>query len=50
MGVAHDSCIKAAVHGVEAHIIANRDKNQAGHFNSQDHVHSFLGQAPSFAC
>jgi hypothetical protein len=35
---------------LEAHIIANKDKNQAGHFNSQDHVHSFLGQAPSFAC
>jgi hypothetical protein len=29
---------------MEAHIIANKGKIQADHFNSQEHVHSVLGQ------
>jgi hypothetical protein len=28
----------------QAHIIANKEKIQTDHFNSQDHVHSVLGQ------
>jgi hypothetical protein len=50
MSVPLDSGIEAAVHGVEAHLIAEKAQIQAGHFNPQDHVHSFLGQARSFAC
>ena len=33
MGVARNPRTEAAVHGVEAHIIANKDKIQADHFN-----------------
>jgi hypothetical protein len=49
MGIPLDSRIKAAVHGVVAHLTANEAQIQADHFNLQDHVHSFLGQARSFA-
>jgi hypothetical protein len=50
MGVPRDSRIKAAVHGMEAHFIAEKTQIQANNFNPQDHVLSFLGQARSFAC
>jgi hypothetical protein len=50
MGVTHNSWIKAAVHGVEEHIIANREKIQTGHLNSQDHVHNVLGQKTHSDC
>jgi hypothetical protein len=43
MGVPPDSGIKAAIHGVEAHLIAKEAHIQADHFNPQDHVHSFMG-------
>jgi hypothetical protein len=33
-----------------AHIIANKEKIQTYHFNSQDHVHSVLGQKRRSAC
>jgi len=42
MGVTRNPRIKAAVHGVEAHFIANKDEIQADRFNSEDHVHSVL--------
>jgi len=42
--------MKAAVHGVEAHFIANKDKIQADHFNSEGHVHNVLGQKRHSAC
>ena len=29
---------------MEAHFIANKDEIQANHFNSEEHVHSVLGQ------
>jgi len=44
MGVARNLWIEAAVHGVEAHFIANKDEIQADHFNLEDHGHSVLGQ------
>jgi hypothetical protein len=44
MGVARNPWIEAAVHGLEAHFIANKDEIQADHFNSEDHVHIVLGQ------
>jgi hypothetical protein len=47
MGVPLASGIEAAVHGVEARLIA---EVQADHFNHQDHVYGFLGQARSFVC
>jgi histone-lysine N-methyltransferase SETMAR len=50
MGVAHNPLIEAAVHAVEAHIIGNKETIQADHFNSQDHVHSVLGQKTCSAC
>ena len=50
MGVLRDSGIEAAVHGVEAQLIPEKAEIQADNFNAQDHVHSFLGQARSFAC
>jgi len=50
MGVACNPWIEAAVHEVEAHFIANKDEIQADHFNSEDHVHSVLGQKRHSAC
>ena len=50
MGVPLDSGIEAAVHGVEAHLIAEKAQTRADHFNPQDHVYSFLGQAWGFPC
>jgi hypothetical protein len=38
MGVACNPWIKAAVHGVDAHIIADKEKIQTDQFNLQDHV------------
>jgi hypothetical protein len=35
---------------MEAHIIANKEKIQTHHFNSQDHVHNVLGQKKRSAC
>jgi hypothetical protein len=43
MGIPVDSWIEAAVHGVEAHLIAEKAQIQADHFSVQDHVHIFLG-------
>jgi hypothetical protein len=43
MGVPFDSGIEAAVHGVEAHLIAEKARILGDYFNPQDHVHSFLG-------
>jgi hypothetical protein len=42
MGVPIDSEIEAAVPGVTAQLIAEKAQLQANHFNTQDHVHSFL--------
>jgi len=50
MGVACNPRIEAAVRGVGAHFIANKDEYQADHFNSEDHVQSDLGQKRHFAC
>jgi hypothetical protein len=41
-GVARDSGIEAAIHGEEAHLIAEEAQIQAEHFNPQDEVHSFF--------
>jgi hypothetical protein len=35
---------------MEAHIIANKEKIQTDHFNSQNHVHGVLGQQMHSAC
>jgi hypothetical protein len=48
MGVPRDSRIKAAVHGVEAHFIAEKPQIQADNFNPQDHVLSFFGRGKEF--
>jgi hypothetical protein len=50
MGVALNARIRVEVHGMEAHIIANKEKIQTDHFNLQDHVHSVLGQKTRSAC
>jgi hypothetical protein len=50
MGVAPNPWIEAAVHGIEAHIIAQKLKIKSDLFNSQDHVHSVLGQKRRSAC
>jgi hypothetical protein len=50
MGVAHNLSIEAAVCGTETHIIANKEKIQTEHLNSQDHVHSVMGQKRRSAC
>jgi hypothetical protein len=50
MVVARNPSIEAAVHGVEAHFIANKDENQADYFNLEGHVHSVLGQKRRSAC
>ena len=50
MGVTCNPWIEAAVHGVEAHFIANKDKIQVDHFKSEDHVHSVMGQKMCSAC
>ena len=42
--------LRAAVHGVETHFIANRYEIQAYHFSSEDHAHSVLGQKMHSAC
>jgi hypothetical protein len=44
IGIARNPRIETSVHGMEAHIIANKEKIQTDHFNLQDHVHSVLGQ------
>jgi hypothetical protein len=44
MGVALNPLIEAAVHGMEAQIIANKETIRTDHFKSEDHVHSVLGQ------
>jgi hypothetical protein len=42
--------IEAAAHGMEAHIITNKEEIQTDHFNSQDHLHSVFGQKRHSAC
>ena len=41
MGVVHNTWIAAAVHGMEAHFIANKDEIQAHHFNSEASARCF---------
>jgi hypothetical protein len=50
MGALLNSGIEAAVHGVEVYVNAEKAQIQADHFNTKDHVHSFLGKARSSAC
>jgi hypothetical protein len=47
--VARNPWIKA-IHGLEAHIIANKEKIRTHDINLQDHVHSVLGQKKCSPC
>jgi hypothetical protein len=50
MDVAQSPYNKAAVHGMEAHLITNKVEILLDHFIWEDHVHSVLGQKRCSAC
>ena len=50
LGCSTKSLNQSAVHGVEAHFIANKHQTQADHFNLEGQVHNVLGQKKHSAC
>jgi hypothetical protein len=50
MDVAQSPYNKAAVHGMEAHLITNKVEILLDHFIWEDHVHNVLGQKRHSTC